>query len=374
MTEKEQNISGEIEKYREQGYNVLMPSIRIEGLSEFHSPVIEQVKLSADPNDGDVYDPRDGTKKLRPTKQALMKLSVCAGIIWSPTETRRIDNRSDRNYIAYQAVGGIKKPDGTPVFFKATYDLDFEVMEEELHELYTKKVEAGTKPKDDGSAGWSANMNEERREKWVDDNVRRDLIQKRKHGLKLCEAGAMNRVVREILGLKQAYTPKELSQPFVTARIVWRPDYTDKEVKSKLIDAHVAALTGIWGDTAAPRRPDMPEPIDVTPAQEDEAAGGNGQDASPEGGNGDGTGDGQKADVLASFVTDFQNCDLTHQGTTIRTMAKQKGYDLEGFLARCKKALVEEVSDAKRLELFKHLLTLPPVTMAAAFPDEDVPF
>ena len=90
------DLTSQLEVYKKQGANLLMPSTQIEGLSEFHAPVIETVTLSANPNDGDVYphsDEEDTSKqKFRLTKQALMKLSVCAGIIWSTEHTRRVDD------------------------------------------------------------------------------------------------------------------------------------------------------------------------------------------------------------------------------------------------------------------------------------------
>lgn len=241
MTKQEEGIYFEIEKARTAGANLLMPSTRIEGLSEFHSPVLEMVKISANPDDGDVYDhdnvdASSPKKKYRLTKQAIMKLTVCAGVIWSPSESKRVDNRSDRNYICYQAVGGIKKADGTPVFFKAESDLDFELVDQELRELYEGKakwLKKGEKPNERPATA-------QEKAEYIEYCVKRDLLQKRKFGLRLCEASAMNRVARELLGLKQAYTKTELAQPFVMVRIVFKPDYNDKQVKAAILDAHIA--------------------------------------------------------------------------------------------------------------------------------------
>ena len=237
-------VARELEKYKAQGANILMPSIHIAGMSEFHSAVVETVQLSVNPEDGDVYPHDTDGKKFRPTKQALMKLSVCAGVIWSPTESRRVDNGADRNYIAYKVVGGIKKADGQPVFFSAEYDIDFEVIEEELRDLYEKKA---IKMKDKTA---------KERAEYVDYCVRREILQKRKFKLRLCEAGAMNRVLRMLLGIKQAYTVAELQKPFVMARIVFRPDYNDKEVRRQLVDAHIKAMTGIYGPGSATAVPE----------------------------------------------------------------------------------------------------------------------
>lgn len=354
-----------IETARQEGANLLMPTTTIEGLSEFHAPVIERVKLSSNPLDGDVYehDNADGGpgKKWRPTKQALMKLSVCAGIIWSPTECRRIDNRSDRNYIAYQAVGGIKKSDGTPVFFKAEYDIDYEVVEEELRDQYARKAKKLTKGRGNGERP----ATEEEKAEYIEYCVKRDMLQKRKHGLKMCEAGAMNRVVREILGLKQAYTAAELAKPFVMVRIVFRPDYTDKDIRSKLIDAHIKQMTGIYGPTAVNRLPETTEPIDVTPIPADEPP-------EPEGPNGEDGGAAGPSNGAPtpeeSLAIDFQNSDATSQCASITHLAFRKGYDLADYQKRAGKT-IGDLSDERRLNLFRHLLSLPDPK-----PEDDVPF
>ena len=337
MTEKEKDITTELEEYKKKGCNLLMPSTHIAGLSEYHQPVIETVLLSSNPDNGDVY-PHDGAeagpnKKWRPTKQALMKLSVCAGVIWSPTATRRSDNGASRDYIAYKAVGGIKKADGQPVFFSAEYDLDFEIMKDELTEQYKKKAEAKDKQ------GNYYKKTEKERQEYVDFCVSRDLIQKRKHKLKLCEAGAMNRVLRMLLGLKQAYTTTELSRPFVMARIVFRPDFTDAAVRKQFVDASIRSMVGIYGPEALDKEIHKSEPIDIT-ALPDEP------DTTKE------------PTPLESAIIDFSNSDELGQCTMLTTVVHLKGYDLSGYLTRANLKDLTVIPKEKRVDLFKHILSL----------------
>lgn len=360
MTEKEKGINYEIEVAKQAGANMLLPSTHIEGLSEFHAPVLERVLLSSNPDDGDVYAHDNASagprKKWRPTKQALMKLSVCAGVIWSTSETRRIDNGADRNYIAYKAVGGIRKADGQPVFFSGEYDLDFEVMEEELRESYEKK--AAYLKKGDSPNLRPATAQE--KAEYIDYCVKRDLLQKRKFKLRLCEAGAMNRVLRMLLGIKQAYTTEELAKPFVMARIVFRPDFSDKSVRDKFIDASIKAMTGIYGADAAARVPEKAEPIDVTPIEVEDVG-----DAEPEG-----TPykmDAEKQPFVQepepepagqpedSGIFDFTNSDVDAQVKTIAALAKKADYNLDSWLKKAKLPSVAGLSPEKRLDLFKHL-------------------
>ena len=352
MTKSKADLTTELEVYKKQGANLLMPSTQIEGLSEFHAPVIEKVTLSSNPGDGDVYPHSDeddpNKQKFRLTKQALMKLSVCAGIIWSVSETRRVDDGSNRNYVCYQAVGGLKKADGTPIFFKAQYDMDFEVVEAELRALYEKKT----------TGQWAKNKSPKEKAEYVEYCITRDMLQKRKHKLKLAEAGAMNRVVREILGLKNTYSIAELAKPFVMARIVFRPDYSDKDVKAKMIDAHIKAMTGVYGDSAIANVTRETAAIDITPIPEDEESPDNGNSKEP-------------VDTLESSVIDFQNSDDFGQCKALTDMANRVGYDLNDFMKRAKVKTLTVFSAEKRIDLFKHLLSLPE---KGEQPLDDVPY
>ena len=351
------DISTALEKYKAAGANLLMPSTHIAGLSEFHQPVIETVLLSTDPNNGDVYQHDDAeggpNKKWRPTKQALMKLSVCAGVIWSPTESKRIDNGADRNYIAYKAVGGIKKADGQPVFFSAEYDLDFEVLAEELRTLYEGKAKWLKKGKGNGERP----ATEVEKEEYVEYCVNRDLLQKRKNKLKLCEAGAMNRVLRMLLGLKQTYTTKELSQPFVMARIVFRPDFTDAAVKKQFVDASIKAMTGIYGPAALDQEVRKSDPIDITPLGKED------DDKPPENTN--------QPTAQESAIIDFQNSDDKAQCLSLQGRADAVGYDLKDYLKRTQAANLLAFTAEQRVGLFKHLLSLPE---KGAQPKANIPY
>lgn len=339
-----------LERAKKENVNLLMPTIHMEGLSEFHAPVLESVTLSADPRDGDVYphsDEEDKDKqKWRPTKQALMKLSVCAGIIWSVEGCRRVDDMSNRNYMCYQAVGGIRKADGSPVFFKAVYDMDFEVLEEDFREQYQKKAKAKNKD------GKLYRPTEKEQQEYVEYCVKRDMLAKRRHALKLCEAGAMNRVVREILSLKQAYTKAELEKPFVMARIIFKPDYSDKEVKRAILDAHVKAMVGVYGNVMERVKEDQGcAMIDVTPRKDEEEEPGNGAASQPPPDDPPPTAEAMLADYMAS--------ERAEKERAVFAMAKKKGYDLNAWMGRAKLKAVAEIEPGKLLDLFRHLLSLP---------------
>jgi len=376
-------FASELEAAKKQGANLLMPSTHIAGLSQYHQPIIERVQLSANPADGDVY-PHDADKgKFRLTKQALMKLSVCAGITWPTKENKCLV--IERDYVAYQAVGGLKKADGSTVFVKGEYDLDFMVVEEELRELYEKKA---TYLKDKSPA---------EKKDYVEYCIKRDILQKRKHKLKLAEAGAMNRVVRSLLGLKNAYTVQELSRPFLTVRIAIRPDYDDANVKRLINEAAVKAMFGVYGQTTEEAsQKDNPEPIDVTIAEDEseKQEGGEtavlvGEEAAKAGVSHEQSSEATKtppapidnnAPLGDPAVIDFQNSDEFGQCVAVTQLSERKGYNLSNYLNRTKKADLTALGAQKRTDLFKHLLSLPDKQRqpdpepAFQMADDDIPF
>ena len=140
MSDK-QSAEKELEKYKKQSANILGPSTNIGELSEFHKVVIDSVLLSINPDDGDIYKYKDKFKDKAAqfiiSGQGLQKLAVCAGVAWNPVETRA--TVQSQNYVAYRAVGSIRKADGASTAFLAEYDIDMEIIEEELREQFIEK-------------------------------------------------------------------------------------------------------------------------------------------------------------------------------------------------------------------------------------------
>lgn len=330
--QKNNSISKELEIAKKQGANLLMPTTNIHGLSEFMTPVVESVYLSVKPEDGDVYA---ADAKFRITAQGLRKLAVCAGIIWHPTACCRTDNRNDRDYVSYQSVGGIKKNDGSLVYWKGEYDLDFEVVAEELKELHYKK-----------SKNWQ--KSDEEKQAYIESSVRRDMIFKRKHKIKLAETGAANRVIRAILGLKSAYTKAELAKPFTLIRIVFKPDYNDPEVKRQVTAAAISAMTGIYGSQLPPLAP----PIDIPPENFHEIP----PDAedSPSSDDDQTTKEEEKPESPTGEEV-FKDLSAKEQVETLTQMAELKGYK--------PKQPVNGLGKKERLSFFVALEQMPDVEM-----------
>ena len=362
---KAEAISLALEKFKKDGANVLLPSTRIEGLSEWHEPVIDQVTLSPDPKDGDVYlQEKGGTNKPAKyaiSRQGLLKLSGCAGVIWHTGETRRVDNCQDKDYVCFQATGGVRKADGTPFFYQANYDLDFEVIEDEIEEGYvSKRANYDRKPQD---FSWWHKMSSESQDAYINKCIRRDLLQKRKHKLKLAESGAMNRVIRALLSLKTTYTQPELEKPFVLARIIIKPDFNDKEVRKQLMTAAIQSMTGIYGGREAlPEAVTLPhEEIIELPSEEEPIILPEGDE--PEDDTPDGEPEGDD-DPKSGAEADFRLADDDEQIKILMVLAKQKGYDLKSL----SKPLAE-FEQKHRLGFRAKLME-----MDDDIPDDDIPF
>jgi len=251
-------IDEQIRAYQAQEYNVLLPSANIQRISEFHDTVLEVVPLSLTCGDAYPYDNRDIDKaqKFGIAKPGLLKLSHAAGIVWRWEATQRIDQLFTRDYVAYQAVGALRQADGTWIDLKGSYELDLEVVEQELRTLYTKiarslRREQKLKTEDAVQA-------------YIADNVRQEVLRKRKHKLRLAETGAMLAVIRSLLAMKSLYTRQELQRPFVVPRVVFSPNLTDPEIRRAMILSSVRAVQDLYGVPApATARP----AIDLPPGE-----------------------------------------------------------------------------------------------------------
>ena len=198
-----------LKRYHDEGYNILTPSITLEGLSSRHRATVETLSLSHDTDDGDVYSDPNAKNKFIVSKQGLDKLAGLAGVLWPDKEgSRRIDDGDNPDYVAFEAFGAIRKADGQLVPVKAYYDMDLIAIEDDVRATHRKN-------------GYTY---KKKRGKELDDYVEyctaRDMRSIRKHRGTRCESGARNRVIRALLGLKKKYTTAELKKPFVCVRIL----------------------------------------------------------------------------------------------------------------------------------------------------------
>jgi len=113
--------------------------------------------------------------------------------------------------------------------------VNLDALEAELHETVPKRK-------------WITDIADPaKRQKEIEDAIRKEMIQYEKHMIGRAQSGAANRAIRSALGLKAAYAKEELARPFVVPRLAFTPDYNDPDVKRVLL----AAATGTIADLYA---------------------------------------------------------------------------------------------------------------------------
>lgn len=352
-----------LQKYRDEGYNILTPSITLDGLSERHKATVETISLSPDPDIGDVYKHQEGRFII--SKQGLDKLAVLADIIWDKDECKRIDDKSNRDYIAYKAFGAIKKADGKYVPAVGYKDMDFLVEREELEFKYLNKAR-------------KANKSGEAADEYVKYCVTRDMIHKRKYGGEMCESGARNRVTRALLGVLKGYTQKQLQKPFVVIKITYQPDYDDPEIKKLMTYLSATAQTNIFGPL--PNAPMLPAPtITQDKSHKEEYSTEDAiiveDDNIPDAQNGDVVLDEDVPGDLQDGEAEFALWDRKSQEAEINSLAKRKGYALQGLLDRMAekqsitKAKLSAVDDIPLIQIYDKIKLMKDKPR-----DDDIPF
>src|SRR6185369_13154252 len=69
----------------------------------------------------------------------------------------------------------------------------------------------------------------------------------RKHGLRNCEARAINAAIRECgCGIKQKYTRAELAKPFVVVRVAFQPDFSDPDIKRMVTQQAMSGVSALY--------------------------------------------------------------------------------------------------------------------------------
>ena len=254
------DLTAKVEELKKQKFNILLPVTEFASRSELFVPRIDIV-VPQGVNGGDFYEQSSKktgeadnngkdiwAKPQAPTAQLLHKIASAANIQWHPDKSGH--TVIDRSRVVYKAVAAIRQADGQYRIIADEYELDLEVIEDELRMEYEKKA----KFKD-----FQEKMAKERND--LEYYIKRDLLQKRKFKTQLAATGAMNRVIRKALTLKNAYWPQEAVKPFAIARFDFQPDYSDPTVRRYASVAAVQAQNALFGQGSLT----MPE--NVTPKE-----------------------------------------------------------------------------------------------------------
>lgn len=362
MDKVNEQALAELKKYRDDECHMLIPVMQnITDVVAGFRLVVTATKICPHPKDGDVY-PHDssqydsklgkwkekltGEERVRFHAQGFQRLAQDANIMWSRPIFTIDPNFKSRMFC--DIIGEIVLPDGFSKYRLpdgSGMDLDIElealIQENSYNGVFDKKKQ------------WK-----------VDEG----MIRKKKHQQKMVLTGAKNRVTERILGLKKTYTVTELEKPFVSVRVVYWPDMTDRFTRELFIKGQVAQMfiSNIYGpsqdheqqpaitygavpaDKCAPAGdPNVIEgentnattyrldPHAPLPADDEPPFAGPSSGPSPE-----------------SLRMDFQACDCDGQCKALRVLAGARNLDAE--LATTGKTL-ESCTAAYRLRLYNYL-------------------
>ena len=236
------DLTEQIQKLQKENYNILLPMTTFASQNELFVPRLDIV--IPDIPAGDFY--KQGSKKvgnswvdlLAPSGQFLNKIASAANIQWHPDKSGHTVLERDR--AVFKAVGAVRQADGQWRVLADEYELDLEVIEEELRMEYKKKAK---------TEDFQKRMKREGMD--IEDYIMRDLLQKRRHKLALAASGAMNRVIRKALTLRSTYPADMAKNPFAIARFDFQPDYNDPTVRRYASIAAIQAQNDLYGQGSA---------------------------------------------------------------------------------------------------------------------------
>ena len=233
-------------------FNKLTPTDTIMEISPLQRVTLEMVTISADPNDGEIY--KVGTKQVRGkwedqyalAKPTLDRIAHALGISWIPSDTKRIDDRSDPKRVEYRAVGVYKQTDGTIKTIVGDKEIDLEAIEDETRFALEEKAMNGRFYVNKKKYEYGT----DECEKMIDFQTRKAMLVKKKFKLALAESGAKNRAIRS-MGLQSTYTIDELKKPFVVPRVDFDPNIlmSDPTMKKALMENAMSSAQQLYGST-----------------------------------------------------------------------------------------------------------------------------
>lgn len=218
------------QKYPPQNFNLLGNTDVVAQIPEIMSPVVQAIKLSPNPNDGDVY-PQG--KNLSITKNGLKKLADGAGIKMISSE--HVIPNTCQKCVAVNAHRGQVVQCGNCNNKDIAYHVTISVPQltgeiltvEDTHEIIVEEV--------------TKDMSDKQRGEFM------------KHLPQICEAKALNGAIRTALHIKGTYTVQELQKPFIVAYLV--PNLNHQDIKEAAINNLFESKTHLFG---------KPKPLEVS--------------------------------------------------------------------------------------------------------------
>ena len=234
---------------RKDHFNVIFPSEKVLSVSPLHKLIPEVIRLSADPEDGDVWNvgldrAPEGTKTelFSFSKRGLQRIAQAAGIVFDPLRTHRTDDAKNSRRVEYKATGAIQKPDGSWYTLSQSKEIDLDQVEKEERERIQSQVRNDV----------AVDRDE------IERRLRQTMLIWTKNKLAFAETGAHNRVIRGLLILKPFYSREELARPFVLPRVSLNVEYMlqSLEFKEHLLEGGLTWIWNAFGPKTFAVRPD----------------------------------------------------------------------------------------------------------------------
>lgn len=213
-------------------YNLLIPVKTMQEISPLHKLIINEVQISPNPNDKDVYKEKNGEYALH--KRSLMKLMAAANIQVvdsHPIPTQKCNKCVEvaqrtriapkcfecpyQDDVAFQVTIAVPEPSGTFRLIKASKELRMEDSRESMTEAQFKTF----KP----------------------------------FRTEQCESKALNRALREGLMIKSTYRADELKKPFIVGLVM--PNMADPDLKKAMIEKISNNAATLYGTPGAAQIP-----------------------------------------------------------------------------------------------------------------------
>jgi len=345
-----------VQEAKEQGYNLITEDLMNFDLYEkWVAPAVKIVQLDPDTDGKDVYEQN---KRIAIHSEGLFKLAAAAGLEWNSKLTERLDDRKNRDIVAFQAAGRILTRNGHWLELKDEKELDMICIAEDVRDAQEALGQKYNKPK-----------------AAVEKAIRKEVNKKYKDRAQLALTGVQCRIMRKLLGIQGTYSAEKIKKPFCVVQASPFVDLTNPAIKEAVERRMVKEISNVFGGNApvqdsVPARiaydeqpaidvlPVDSEEIDQFPESEPPVPGPEQKNcpapeapaASPSRSNVDD----QFPEDSADPKTDFRNSSPEEQIAILRSLMKSKGL-LEANL----KAPLDQFSKAERLGTFNYLMAQP---------------
>lgn len=232
-------VNDQLKSEKGKGAHILAP-LTLQTIPAMHRPVVVSVQIDPNPANKEVYPQKGGGLSL--SAIAFKKLGDAMGIQWVPEECGRIDDGKDPDYVHYRMVGLVKALDGTWRKIIGDKEIRMAVIIEELTDSKREKAQAYLDDPKDGPGFRQAFPDAEA---WVQEQVRKEALQIKKHLLSRAQSGALARATKSI-GIRETYTPQELQKPFVFPKLVFSPDPHHPQDRAFLLAQGAGAMNQLY--------------------------------------------------------------------------------------------------------------------------------